>query len=418
MTFPDRQHVGALVVGGDHPGLGVARSLGRRGIPVYVVEDQFSVSDYSRYAKKVIRVQNIRNEDATAEAVLEVAKKYGLEGWVLIPTRDETVAAFSRYRDRLAEFFRMTTQEWDIVQWAWDKNKTYKFAEKQGIPVPGTWTVRNADELEALYPRLPLAIKPAIKENFFYATGAKAWRANTPSELRALFNRAAAQISCDEIMIQEIVPGDGSTQYSYCAFAINGEPHSTLVAKRLRQHPREFGRAATYVETTECTEVEELSKRFIKALNYHGLIEIEYKYDHRDKKYKLLDANARAWGFHGLGLAAGVDFAYLLYADQFGEHPAPARSKSGVGWLRLVTDVPTVITQMASGYLPFRDYISSLAHAGTESVFAFDDTLPSLAEIALLPYLIFKKYLAKEKKHIAEVTPAQPAQPLANKNDI
>lgn len=418
MTFPDRQQVGALVVGGDHPGLGVARSLGRRGIRVYVVEDQFSVSDYSRYAEKVIRVNDIRDEDATAEAVLEVGKKYGLEGWVLIPTRDETVAAFARHRDRLAKFFRMTTQEWDIVQWAWDKNKTYKFAEMQGIPVPGTWTVRNVDELETLYPRLPLAIKPAIKENFFYATGAKAWRANTPSELRELFTRAAAQISCDEIMIQEIVPGDGSTQYSYCAFAINGEPHSTLVAKRLRQHPREFGRAATYVETVECADVEELSRKFIKALNYHGLMEIEYKYDERDQKYKLLDANARAWGFHSLGLAAGVDFPYLLYADQFGERPMPARAKSGVGWLRLVTDVPTVITQVATGYLPVRDFFSSLKHAGMESVFALDDPMPSVAEIAMLPYLIFKKYFAKEKKHGAETTTAQTVQPLANKNDF
>jgi D-aspartate ligase len=418
VNFPDRQHVGALVVGGDHPGLGVARSLGRRGIPVYVVEDQFSVCDYSRYAKKVIRVKDIRDEDATAEAVLEVGKQYGLQGWVLIPTRDETVAAFSRHRVRLEKMFRMTTQEWDVIQWAWDKNKTYKFAEKHGIPVPGTWTVRNADELESLFPRLPLAIKPAIKENFFYATGAKAWRANTPAELRDLFNRAAEQIPCEEIMIQEIVPGDGSTQLSWCAFVVNGEAHSTLVAKRLRQHPREFGRAATYVETVECPEVEELSKIFVKALGYHGLIEIEYKFDHRDGKYKLLDANARAWGFHSLGWVAGVDFPYLMFADQFGESAEPARAKAGVGWLRIVTDVPTVVTQVASGYLPIRDYISSLKHARMESIFVMEDPLPSVAEIAMLPYLVFKKYFAKEKAQPGQELQANSVQPVANKNDI
>ncbi len=35
-------------------------------------------------------------------------------------------------------------------------------------------------------------------------------------------------------------------------------------------------------------------------------------------QYKLLDVNARAWGFHGLGQAVGVDFPYLLFADQRG----------------------------------------------------------------------------------------------------
>ena len=40
---------GALVIGGDHPGLGIVRSLGQGGIPVCVVDDQLSVSYFSRY---------------------------------------------------------------------------------------------------------------------------------------------------------------------------------------------------------------------------------------------------------------------------------------------------------------------------------------------------------------------------------
>src|SRR5512146_306752 len=93
-------HIGALVVGGDHPGLGVARSLGRRGIPVIVIDDQLSVSKYSKFVQKVIRVPDILDEEATVESVLKVGAELGLHGWVLIPTRDETVAGFSRHRSR------------------------------------------------------------------------------------------------------------------------------------------------------------------------------------------------------------------------------------------------------------------------------------------------------------------------------
>ena len=351
---------GAIVVGGDHPGLGIARSLGRRGIPVYIVDDQYCVSSFSKYVTKVVRVESILDERKTVDAVLEVGKRYNLRNWILFPTRDENVAAFSRYREELAKFFRVTTGEWDSIEWAWDKKKTYELAESLDIPCPKTFNPKSRQELEQLFVRLPLAIKPAVKENFFYATGAKAWRADTPEQLVSLYERASRQINPEEILIQEIIPGDGNAQYSYCAFVRHGIPSSVLMARRARQHPREFGRAATYVETIEAPEIEMFSERFLKSIRYHGVVEIEYKRDARDGKYKLLDVNARSWGFHSIGSAAGVDFPYLVYADQMGLPIEPSRAKPGVGWLRLVSDIPTAISDLFHGSLTIGTYLRSL----------------------------------------------------------
>jgi D-aspartate ligase len=389
-----KQHggVGALVIGGDHPGLGVVRSLGSRGIPVYVLDDLLCVSKFSRYATRVIRVDHLRHEAAFIQAVLEVGQRFGQTGWVLIPTRDEHVAAIARHRDLLAKHFRVTTPSWETVQWAWNKQKTYALAQRLGLPVPNTWTVASAKELPSLYHHLPLAIKPAIKEKFFYATKAKAWRAETPEQLGWLFNKASAHVSTDEILIQEIIPGDGSQQYSFCALFKNGRTHSSLVACRHRQHPREFGRAATYVETTEVPLIEELAGVFLKSIDYYGPVEIEFKHDLRDGLYKLLDVNARIWGFHSLGMAAGVDFPYLLYADQVGLPLTGCRGRSGVGWVRAVTDIPTAFADMLGGHLSLGAYYQSLKRAKTESVFTRNDPLPALGEAALLPYLILKKY--------------------------
>ena len=168
--------------------------------------------------------------------------------------------------------------------------------------------------------------------------------------------------------------------------------HSSLVARRLRQHPREFGRAATYVETAEMPIVEELSERFLTSIDYYGLVEIEFKHDVRDGRYKLLDVNARAWGFHSIGLEAGVDFPYLLFADQIGLTVERNRGQAGVGWLRLITDIPTAFSQLMGGHLSAHSYIESLKNTRVESVFCKEDPLPSLSEIVLLPYLAMKKY--------------------------
>lgn len=389
--------VGAVVVGGDHPGLGIARSLGRRGIPVYILDDQYCVSTFSRYATKVVRVETILDERKTVDAVLEVGRRFNLRNWILFPTRDEHVAAFSRYRPELAEFFRVTTGEWDSIEWAWDKKKTYELAESLNIPCPKTFNPRSMAEVEGLFPRLPLAIKPAVKENFFYATGDKAWRVNTPEELVSLYSKAAKQIRPEEILIQEIIPGDGNEQYSYCAFVRNGVSCSTLTARRARQHPREFGRAATYVETIEVPEIASLSERFLASIHYHGVVEIEFKRDPRDGQYKLLDVNARTWGFHSIGAASGVDFPWLVYADRMGLPIEPAHARPGVGWLRLVSDVPTAFLDVMHGSLSLGQYLRSLRATRTESVFNWRDPLPSLAEIVMLPYLTAKKYLKPSK---------------------
>lgn len=387
-----RSDVGAVVVGGDYQGLAIARSLGRRGIPVCVVDDQYCISRFSRYTKRVIKVENLLDERKTVDAVLEIGRRFQLRDWVLFPTRDETVAAFSRNRDELSQFFRVTTGEWASVEWAWDKKKTYHLASTLEIPVPRTFTVTCAKDLTSLYPRLPLAIKPSIKENFFYATGVKAWRANTVEELHQLYEKAAHQIRPEEILIQEIIPGDGREQFSYCAFFQQGNPHSALTARRARQHPREFGRASTYVETTEAPAIERLAERFLKAINFHGLVEVEFKRDPRDAEYKLLDVNARTWGYHSIGSACGIDFPYLAFADQLGLGTEQIRAPAGIGWLRLLTDVPTALSDLAHGSLSLSAYLRSLRTARVDAVFSWRDPLPFLAEFFLLPYMVAKKY--------------------------
>src|SRR5262252_9445080 len=111
--------IGAVIVGGQHPGLGVARSLGRRGTPTVIIDDRPSIAPLSRYVRRSVRVDDLLDERRAIDAVLEVGRRFDLRNWILFPTRDETVAAFSRHRAELSEFFTVTTPDWNTVQWAW-----------------------------------------------------------------------------------------------------------------------------------------------------------------------------------------------------------------------------------------------------------------------------------------------------------
>jgi len=386
------EKVGALVVGGDYQGLGIVRSLGHRGAPVCVLDDEHSISRFSRYCTHNVKVSSLRDDLKTIDTILEVGHRLNLRGWVLYPTRDEHVAAFARNRSRLQEIFRVPTTTWDSVKWAWDKRNTYKLAQELAIPTPVTKYPMQIDELGELDGlKAPFAIKPAIKEHFVYATKAKAWCANNHAELRDLFQRANALVGPGEVMVQELIPGGGSQQFAYCAFFRNGEAVGKMVARRRRQHPLQFGRASTYVETVDVPILEEMSERFLRAIDYYGLVELEYKLDPRDSQYKLLDVNARTWGYHSLGASAGVDFSYMLYLDQTGKPVIPCRARPGVAWMRMTTDLGAAFMELTGGHLDFKSYLSSLRNCNVDAVYSQEDPFPGLAEVLLIPYLAIKR---------------------------
>jgi D-aspartate ligase len=382
---------GAVVIGGDYQGLGIVRSLGRRGIPICVVDDEYSISRFSRYTNFAVHVPDLCDESSIVQALLTIGKRLNLKGWVLFPTREEIVAALSRNRHQLLEFFHVPTPSWSTVQWMWDKRNTYQLAHELKIPIPETWIPQTAEDVDKITMAFPLALKPAIKEHFFYITKAKAWRADSKEQLHELLRRATSIAGPGEMIVQDLIPGDGRHQFGYCAFFKDGRAIGSMVTRRRRQHPHEFGRASTFVETIEFPALETLSQRFLQKINYYGLVEVEFKLDPRDGQLKLLDVNPRTWGYHSLGRSAGVDFPYLLYADQIGTKIEDCRGKPGISWIRMLTDFPTGLIDVFSGRLSLREFLKSLWSFDAEAVFSWEDPIPGLVECALLPYLAVRR---------------------------
>jgi predicted ATP-grasp superfamily ATP-dependent carboligase len=242
----------------------------------------------------------------------------------------------------------------------------------------------SAAEVDGLDIEFPLVIKPAIKEHFFYATNVKAWRVDDRQELVERFAEASAVVPAGEAMVQELIPGDGL--YAYGAFFRHGEAIGTMVVRRWRQYPPDFGRWSTFVETIDLPELERQSEAFLRAIDYYGLVELEYKQDARDGRYKLLDVNARAWAYHSLGHAAGVDFPALLFADATGQPVETVRARTGVTWVRVLADLPLGLSDLARGRRTVGSVVRSVVGADTEAVASLTDPAPALAELAVMPY--------------------------------
>src|SRR5712691_5757326 len=270
---------GALVTAADYRALGIVRSLGRHGIPVWVLKkSEQPLASLSRYANRSLRWAT--GADATKVGFLmELTEKYGLQGWVLFPTDDEAVGLIARNHDLLGKRFRLTTPPWWEIERICDKRFLHRLASDRNLEQPRTSFPQSHSDVAQLKCPFPVIVKPALREALNKLTAEKAWLTEDRPALLKRYDMACSLISPELIMIQEVVPGRGEAQFSYAALCTEGKPVASLVARRTRQFPMDFGRFSTYVETVEEPGVVGPAVRLIDALRFTGLIEVEFKRD-------------------------------------------------------------------------------------------------------------------------------------------
>lgn len=230
----------------------------------------------------------------------------------------------------------------------------------------------------------PVILKPAYKESINDFTRAKAWLAKDLDELIKLYDLAARLVDPSLILVREMIDGGGENQFSYAGLHDEGRPIASLVARRTRQYPVDFGRSSCFVETIDSAEIEKPAKLLLKAIHYTGIAELEFKYDLRDKHYKLLDVNPRVWTWASLGTPAGVDFPYLLWRFIHSEKLPQIHARPGVKWAHAIPDLRAGVTEMRRGRLTPASYLRSYGSALEFAVMATDDPFPALLELSLL----------------------------------
>ena len=373
---------GAIVLGSDFKALGVVRSLGRAGIPSVIIDNTPRSAWFSRYVVKRFPWHGSMDSEAFLQFLPGLGKVHHLEQWVLFALQDEVVECVARNAHELGKLFRLVTQDWSVLQWACDKRLTHRLAQQVGVPYPRTWYPASEGDLGTMEITYPAIVKPAVSIHLQHAIRLKALPANTYEELLAHYRLVASMINADEIMVQEIIPGDGRAQYSVAAYCKDGHTLIRMTAQRTRQYPIDYGLSSSFVEAIEVPALYELAEKVLCAMGASGMVEVEFKYDHRVDQFKLLDINVRPWGWHTLCMACGIDFPLIQYRDALGQPPPNITPTYGYRWVRLITDIPAGIDEMRAGITRPLGYLRSLLGKTVFSVFDWRDPLPALGDFA------------------------------------
>lgn len=315
-------------------GLAVARSLGRRGVPVVGLDrDQKGYGLHSRYTTVAGRCPYpLDDESAFVDLLMEIGSQLRRKA-VLFPCLDEWVFAVARHRKKLEEYFLLPFSELDTIERILDKNLLYRKCEERKIPIPRTFYLneRNAGEIASEI-GFPCILKPALQREFTNEFGEKVFRIESREEFLALAERAARH----PLLAQEIVGAGIDSFYSLCSYiGRDGQAKGVFVGRKLEQFPADFG-TACLVDSRYVEEIIERGTDVLSRFGYQGVSEVEFIYDERDRDFKLLDINTRVWKWIGLPIRAGVDLPWLAYADAvYGNVEASGRQQDEIRWVYL-----------------------------------------------------------------------------------
>ncbi len=346
-------------------GLGAIRSLGRAGVPVLALDHRASALGFrSRYCLGLRTPHPEDEEEGFVEFLAELGEDLGTPA-PIFPTHDDGLRAVARGRDRLGERFLYPFPPWERLAPIQSKRDQLAAASAAGLAVPETRYPRSPAEAAAASDELgyPVLVKPSEPVGFRRRMGRQAFRCTDRAEVGRAYEQAAPW----EPMVQELIPGGDEELYTLGSYLNEaGEPLGLFCGRKLLQTPPEIG-TCRLGEARWVQEVVDGGLALLGALGFHGLSQVEFKRDPRDRRFKLMEVNPRLWQWHTLAAACGVDFPRIAYDDLLGRAPAAARMDSdGRRWA-------ITLLQRERPLLVRPPYV--------DAIFALDDPKPGAAQV-------------------------------------
>jgi D-aspartate ligase len=361
-----------------HGGLGVIRSLGRRGVPVYGVhEGPWAPAANSRYLRGRCFWQPSPDDAGRARAgLLRLAELIGQPALV-VPTDDAGAIFLAEHGGSLRPWFLFPDPPADLPRRVADKYALYRLCRELGVPCP---RAALAESLEAAREfaadtGFPLVAKLTMPWNHGRGGLRSTSIVSSREQLAGTYEASArARVA---LMLQEFIPGGPGQDWffhGYCDAASRCRPAFTGVKER--SYPAHAG-LTCLGRSVSNPRLREQVAGLLSRLGYRGIVDLDLRWDARDGQYKLLDFNPRIGAqFRLFRDTAGTDVASACYLDLTGGSVPEREQVNGRGFLVENYDPLAALSYWRSGELGLRSWLASLRAIDETAWFAQDDPWP------------------------------------------
>jgi predicted ATP-grasp superfamily ATP-dependent carboligase len=288
------------------PALAVIRSLGRKSIDIIGASnssDDFPL--YSKYCKSKIILRT--DEKDTAKRIselLDIVKKHRPD--VFLPIMSESILrVLSRNKAEFENYTRLFVPSYEQFTALSNKAELIRHMLSVDIPTPKTFFIENDASLEIakINAAFPVVIKPYIGEG---AVGIRF--VDHPVDLYPQYQETVKLFG--PCFVQEFI--NGSKYSAIYLFNGNAEPRRFFVHRAIREYPITGG-PTCYLESVKYDPIFEYGQKLLKAVDFYGLVDMEFIVDRNDGKPKIIDANPRFYGPIQCAISAGVDLPFDIF---------------------------------------------------------------------------------------------------------
>lgn len=313
--IPSSKGRAVVTFGRSYQALAAVQSLGRQGIEVVVCDEapmmmaQFSKYCVGNFVHPPAKTETDAYLDAMEENVRRFAPEDGVP-FVLLPIHEQT-RLLAEHRDRFAPLVHVAAPQIEAINQVDPKHKLIPTASRLGLPIPRTWRVSDARQLEIVIAEIHF---PAFLKLPHTSGGIGLHRVESADELRDAYRRTLDNFDVaheDRFpIVQEAVSGS-----DYCVTMLlqDGVVKAHLTYRNVKNYPWEGGSGAMR-ETVEAQPLVEIATKLLESLGWHGVAEVDFLWNGNDDgEAHLIEVNPRFWGglFHAI--ESGIDYPWMLY---------------------------------------------------------------------------------------------------------
>lgn len=320
--------------------LGIARSCAASGRPIVPIVFDWAgsgpwYSERSNVIPDPLRIPNpYREPERALEAMIEIGRTL-LAEWherlLIVPSSDTNLMFLLDHHEALSPYFRLAGGErfdearLDVVR----KDTAATRMEAAGVAIPGTWACLKPSDIEPIADEIgyPCIYKPVVKDygQTFYAVhdGLKAIECRDRDELVERLEEELARGF--ELVVQErVLFASNEEEIPFYLYA-DADHRIRMAATGIKEkiQPFPYG-TATVLRLSWHEELLSLAQEIVEALEWRGILMIEFIRDAADGRWKVIEVNARPWLCVDFYRRSGLNFLDMLYRDWRGELPRGA----------------------------------------------------------------------------------------------
>lgn len=328
-----------IILGSHFNALSMAQIFGLENIETVIMSNKKSHAGRSKYAKWVKCPCPLSSPNKFIDFLENYCKKEK-DKPVVVPSMDQWAFLLAKSNLEEKNLAYSVVDDISTLSLLLNKDQFNHFCEEKQFSIPRIFDLDNYQNIPDQV--FPVVAKPNFRmspdkgneeENSDLSAKVNRYRLRKfidSEELKKFIDTTAKEI-LNLLVLQEYIEGNSDCMITYGVYCKNGEILGSFEGRKVRGYPYDYGDCMVGKQETAPKFIQEEASKVLKAIEYNGIAEVEYKKDSLKGTYHLIEINPRSWSWVGVTQYTKYNLPLMAYRSKLGlkleENPNEIKDK-------------------------------------------------------------------------------------------